>query len=380
MADPRVKWALDILDDEGIETVPMWRHYGISLGSALAGFGCVAYNNVINHRPYYARGHHAIGATLFGAFFGTFIRDYVARAKKTYSDPSMTDEDSCNRNYFGSYEDIEIHKLMLEDKPRTEAYRDAILNNASLFKDKVVMDVGAGSGILSLFAAKAGAKRVYAVEASSISDPLKKIVELNGYGGVIQIVAGRAEDVEIPEKARDKHLDTENDEAKDYWNDVYGFNMSPMVENVRMKPEIVYIEDSNLLSEPKAVTKLNLNWVSEENVNEISLRELFTLSQDGSFNSVVLWFDVTFDAASTDESITIHSSTLSTGPSSPSTHWKQNHHTSRENPRQYVIELELLDESNDELHPVPCHCHSYRCDSALTLLNALNGEDDDDSI
>uniref|UniRef100_A0A0K2UAB2 type I protein arginine methyltransferase n=1 Tax=Lepeophtheirus salmonis TaxID=72036 RepID=A0A0K2UAB2_LEPSM len=358
----------------------------------------------------------------------------------------MTDEDSCNRNYFGSYEDIEIHKLMLEDKPRTEAYRDAILNNASLFKDKVVMDVGAGSGILSLFAAKAGAKRVYAVEASSISDPLKKIVELNGYGGVIQIVAGRAEDVEIPEKvdimisewmgfylfhesmlnsfikARDKHLDTENDgfvfpssailyvapsslpllrEAKDYWNDVYGFNMSPMVENVRMKPEIVYIEDSNLLSEPKAVTKLNLNWVSEENVNEISLRELFTLSQDGSFNSVVLWFDVTFDAASTDESITIHSSTLSTGPSSPSTHWKQTIiplevnkelkigdkilfdlflDQSKENPRQYVIELELLDESNDELHPVPCHCHSYRCDSALTLLNALNGEDDDDSI
>ncbi|XP_040573530.1 uncharacterized protein ND-B14.5B [Lepeophtheirus salmonis] len=112
MADPRVKWALDILDDEGIETVPMWRHYGISLGSALAGFGCVAYNNVINHRPYYARGHHAIGATLFGAFFGTFIRDYVGYKsaekeavlkdyllkhpelfpepeRKTYSDPSV---------------------------------------------------------------------------------------------------------------------------------------------------------------------------------------------------------------------------------------------------------------------------------------------------
>jgi type I protein arginine methyltransferase len=52
---------------------------------------------------------------------------------------------------------------MLKDRVRTMAYRDAIMNNAHLFKDKVVLDVGCGTGILSMFAAKAGAKQVFGV-------------------------------------------------------------------------------------------------------------------------------------------------------------------------------------------------------------------------
>jgi protein arginine N-methyltransferase 1 len=54
---------------------------------------------------------------------------------------------------------------------------NAILDNKDLFKDKVVLDVGCGSGILSLFAAKAGAKLVIAVDMSNIIDQAKVIVK-----------------------------------------------------------------------------------------------------------------------------------------------------------------------------------------------------------
>lgn len=58
---------------------------------------------------------------------------------------------------------------MLQDFVRTYTYQRAILSNLNDFKDKVVLDVGAGSGILSFFAAQAGAKRIYAVEASTMA-------------------------------------------------------------------------------------------------------------------------------------------------------------------------------------------------------------------
>ena len=47
---------------------------------------------------------------------------------------------------------------------RTKSYMNAIEQNKHLFKDKIVLDVGCGTGILSMFAARAGAKKVFAVE------------------------------------------------------------------------------------------------------------------------------------------------------------------------------------------------------------------------
>lgn len=66
---------------------------------------------------------------------------------------------------------------MLQDTVRTTAYQRAILNNARDFQDKVVMDVGAGNGILSFFSAQAGAKKVFAVEASNMVECLQKVVD-----------------------------------------------------------------------------------------------------------------------------------------------------------------------------------------------------------
>nr|AFK34241.1 unknown [Lotus japonicus] len=72
-----------------------------------------------------------------------------------------------NENYFGAYSLFGIHREMLSDKVRMDAYGQAILKNPSLLNGAVVMDVGCGTGILSLFAAQAGASRVTAVEASA---------------------------------------------------------------------------------------------------------------------------------------------------------------------------------------------------------------------
>ena len=56
---------------------------------------------------------------------------------------------------------ISYHKSMLEDTQRIQLYKKAI---ESTVQDKVVIDVGAGTGILSLYAVQAGAKKIYALE------------------------------------------------------------------------------------------------------------------------------------------------------------------------------------------------------------------------
>ena len=103
-------------------------------------------------------------------------------------------------NYFVSYGFLYHQKDMLQDVGRMDAYRNAILRNPGCFEGKVVLDVGAGSGVLSIWAAMAGAKRVYAVEATSMAQHARRLCQQNGVGDIVVVLEGYMEQQTLPEK------------------------------------------------------------------------------------------------------------------------------------------------------------------------------------
>jgi len=96
---------------------------------------------------------------------GYFPTNYV-RGGELVNLPEPKEDPMQDREYFDSYNTILIHHQMLLDEPRTLAYRTAVRNLQSIIQGKVVMDVGCGSGVLSIFCAQVGAKHVFAVDAS----------------------------------------------------------------------------------------------------------------------------------------------------------------------------------------------------------------------
>jgi len=263
--------------------------------------------------------------------------------------------------YFDSYSHSIIHKQMLTDQARTLSYQEAIIGNPELFEGKIVLDVGCGTGILSLFAAKAGALRVYGIERSKIAEKAKEIVKKNGYEDTITIISGCAESIELDEKvdviisewmgycllyesmlpsvliARDRFLkengtmfpnqaylrisgivdDYQYRRKINFWNSIYGFKMSPYRKWALLEPIIQEASSKQVITDECTILSLNLNTCS---VNDLTFSSPFCLNSLDKevMHCIVAWFDVVFVGPQV-------SLTLSTSPFSPPTHWCQTH-------------------------------------------------------
>ncbi|KAG1666582.1 hypothetical protein FOA52_000549 [Chlamydomonas sp. UWO 241] len=183
-------------------------------------------------------------------------------------------------NYFDSYGGFGIHEEMISDRARTDAYQTALERNPALVSGKTVLDVGCGTGILSLFACRAGAARVVSVDGNArIAGFARQVCAANGYahesGGPMSVHTGKVEELELPVEqvdvlvsewmgyallfetmldsvlaARDKYLKPGGAMLPDiarifvaggargatdaaFWSDVYGFDMRAIGGEVR---------------------------------------------------------------------------------------------------------------------------------------------------
>lgn len=262
--------------------------------------------------------------------------------------------------YFDSYSHFGIHEEMLKDVVRTKTYQNVIYKNSFLFKDKVVLDVGAGTGILSLFCAKVGAKHVYAVECSGMADMAQEIVKQNGFSNEITLLKGKIEEIELPVAhvdiiisewmgyflvyenmlntvlyARNKWLaqggivlpdkaslyltaieDADYKEDKiEFWNNVYGFNMSCIRKQAISEPLVDTVEQNQIVTNCQLLKTMD---ISKMEAGDASFTAPFKLvaERDDYIHALVAYFDVSFTKC--------HKLIgFSTGPKSRATHWKQ---------------------------------------------------------
>eukprot|EP00123_Amoebidium_parasiticum_P014943 comp22713_c0_seq1/m.35271 comp22713_c0_seq1/g.35271 ORF comp22713_c0_seq1/g.35271 comp22713_c0_seq1/m.35271 type:complete len:530 (-) comp22713_c0_seq1:880-2469(-) len=259
--------------------------------------------------------------------------------------------------YVDSYSNVAIHEEMLRDVVRTEAYRDFMYKNPELLKDKVVLDVGCGTGILSMFAARAGAKKVIGIDFSSVAEQAKLNVAENGLDHIVTIIRGKVEEVVLPVNkvdiiisewmgyfllfeamfntvlwARDRwlapgglvHPDQatmyitgfEDQGRLSFWNDVYGFKMSAMREMFSKDSSVEVVPGSGIITSKGVLADFNMCTLK---VGETEFSKPFHLlvTRAGHVHALMSYFDIIFEAGCKNTVF------FSTGPEATPTHWKQ---------------------------------------------------------
>ncbi|CAK7229075.1 Ribosomal protein arginine N-methyltransferase rmt3 [Sporothrix bragantina] len=282
--------------------------------------------------------------------------------------------------YFESYSHSDIHETMLKDTIRTDAYRDFIYANKHLFAGKTVLDIGCGTGILSMFCAKAGAKLVIAVDRSEIINKARENIFHNGLSNQITCLKGLIEEVTLPVDkvdiivsewmgyallyeamlpsvlyARDKYLTPDGllvpshaslflapvsdseyiCDSITFWRDVYGFDMKAMQAGI--------YDDARMLVMPEKTIAGSMSMFKQLDLHTIKVEDLvFTsdwktvLSKDAeSLDGFLVWFDIYFGTSRTSQIEPVDASSqawiaagkdrvaFTTGPFAKATHWMQ---------------------------------------------------------
>lgn len=279
-----------------------------------------------------------------------------------------TDEASASQ-YFQFYGYLSQQQNMMQDYVRTSTYQRAIHSNSEDFRDKVVLDVGAGSGILSFFALQAGAKKVYAVEASSMAKHAQLLVQSNNQGGRIEVIAGKIEEIELPELVdiivsepmgymlfnermletylhakkwlkssqtgrmfpsrgdlhvapfSDAQLYIEQTNKANFWfsKDFHGVDLRALhsaATNEYFRQPVVDTFDIRICMSKTVRHIIDFQKAHESDLHCISIPLEFTANQTGHIHGLAFWFDVAFIGS-------CHTVWLSTSPSQPLTHWYQ---------------------------------------------------------
>lgn len=276
-------------------------------------------------------------------------------------------EEASAVQYFQFYGYLSQQQNMMQDYIRTSTYQSAILQNANEFKGKIVLDVGAGTGILSYFALQAGAKKVYAVEASNMAQYAKELAKGNKSCDSLEIVAGKIEEVTLPEEVdiiisepmgymlfNERMLETylhakkwlkpggnmyptkgdlyvapftddalfmEHFGKSSFWcqTSFYGVNLTTLRQAALQeyfRQPIVDTFDVRILMAKPCIHSTNFLTTSEEQLQNIHIPLSYTMLMTGTIHGLAFWFDVAFLGQS-------NHVYLSTAPQEPLTHWYQ---------------------------------------------------------
>ncbi|KAK4372753.1 hypothetical protein RND71_008137 [Anisodus tanguticus] len=292
----------------------------------------------------------------YGIDFGSPLPNGAVSTSKSKFDEKI--EASSAKMYFHYYGQLLHQQNMLQDFVRTGTYYAAVIENRADFLGRVVVDVGAGSGILSLFAAQAGAKHVYAIEASEMAEYAKKLIAGNpSLNGRITVIKGKVEEVELPVKAdilisepmvlpslgallfshhkvdtllfsrihmapfSDEYLYMEIANKAIFWQQqsYFGVDLTPLQRSAYegyFSQPVVDAFDPRLLVAPAISHVINFNSIKEEDLYEIEIPLKFTCSVSTRIHGLACWFDVLFNGSTVPRWLT-------TAPGAPTTHWYQ---------------------------------------------------------